>query len=100
MKSHPCALVQDAGELSHAHETLQLACDAADGAGPSAAADRVTAHAAAAVNAARAVAAGPAAGLTNAVRGEEDFFFFLPTADCHQRPESVFFPYYYHHTFA
>ena len=48
---------QDAGELAHAHDTLTDACTSADASGASM--DRVASHVAAALNAARALAAGP-----------------------------------------
>ena len=44
---------QDFGELAHAHATAAEACDAAERSGPGYASDRVTAHVAAAVAAAR-----------------------------------------------
>ena len=48
---------QDAGELAHAQDTLTDACTSADASGASM--DRVASHVAAALNAARALAAGP-----------------------------------------
>ena len=52
------ALMQaDAGELAHAQDTLTDACTSADASGASM--DRVASHVAAALNAARALAAGP-----------------------------------------
>ena len=45
--------IKDFGELAHAHATAAEACDAAERSGPGYASDRVTAHVAAAVAAAR-----------------------------------------------
>ena len=57
---------QDAGEIAHARDTLSAACASADAAGAAHARDTLASSVAAAINAARCVAAGPAAGVVGA----------------------------------
>ena len=86
--SNGVVCTQEGGHLAGADEALRKACEAADGVdGDAAGSDRVAAHVAAAINAARAAAVGPAAGVPDAVgqqrdpRAKHTFLSFLPSTD-------------------